>query len=1007
MANDKERENLTRKIAELEAQINKYVKEGADDAAKRTEQARSLTEELKDQLGIQTKINEGEKTLLGISQQIAKSAQENVVELGKSGKIDDAIKKDKKIIADTLREQLIIQKSLTETQKEDAESIFKANKNRLDTLSEIDKLTNLIGEASESEIAALNEQLKIQYDLLAVSEDELGNLLESVDADTQRYVLSSQLLEQAQENLKAKEKEKETQEEINNKLGIAGGIVKGLGALLGDFGKSLKLDEVADEMEKFAEEAARSGKEVSRLEVLGVGVRSAFSNLVKGLTDPTVVIASMIKGFQEVDKAQKEFRSQTGQNISQVDTLNNSFLSTTDYIKAASELTKELGVNASVAFSKEDIVEVGELTTGMGLAAKEAANLAKLSKASGTNLADNTKAIEGSFKSFVSTNRTALNFGDVMKDVGNVSDSVSMSLGGNPEKIAKAAMEARKFGLNLEQADKIASSLLDFESSISAELEAELLTGKDLNLEKARSAALNNDLATVAKEIGKNAEVNAAFSNGNRIQQEAIAKAMGMSRDDMAKIIYQQKVQNGLSAEQAAKAADISLEEAKRLTAQEQMGKAVDKITQAFAPIVGLVASIAAFIADILSNSWVLGAAIGILALSYFPKIVSGVKSMTEGLKDSVKSALDLGKKLFSSEGRVELKDKLLGKGDDKAVDVATEGDDKAGELGKKSKSVSGQAGKGVKEFLTNLSKGIQSFSKVTLGDIGKLALSGLALVALTPAIPALLLLQFMSGPKVKSALKGIADGLVAFGKASKSLTEVAPYILLGEALLAGFGAALIPLTYALSLLSPLLESFGKVIKNVLDGVAGIITAVADGFVKLLDSITIDKVVAVGLLGGALISLGAGLVTFAGGFAIASAVMAVGGLLGNPLDTILEMASKSKAIKTTADSLTQMATALTGVASALNDIDTDKLEALGDFATENAFANAASGIVSAITAPITAIGNKVGGGGADQQAAKLDEIKAILQQILTKEGTVNLDSQKIGQITSLKTVKVQ
>ncbi len=37
-----------------------------------------------------------------------------------------------------------------------------------------------------------------------------------------------------------------------------------------------------------------------------------------------------------------------------------------------------------------------------------------------------------------------------------------------------------------------------------AELEAELLTGKDLNLEKAREAALNNDIATLSKEIGKN-----------------------------------------------------------------------------------------------------------------------------------------------------------------------------------------------------------------------------------------------------------------------------------------------------------------------------------------------------------------------------------------------------------------------------------------------------------------------------------------------------------------------
>ena len=37
--------------------------------------------------------------------------------------------------------------------------------------------------------------------------------------------------------------------------------------------------------------------------------------------------------------------------------------------------------------------------------------------------------------------------------------------------------------------------------SIENELQAELLLGKDINLEKARQAALNNDLATVAKEI--------------------------------------------------------------------------------------------------------------------------------------------------------------------------------------------------------------------------------------------------------------------------------------------------------------------------------------------------------------------------------------------------------------------------------------------------------------------------------------------------------------------------
>ena len=48
-------------------------------------------------------------------------------------------------------------------------------------------------------------------------------------------------------------------------------------------------------------------------------------------------------------------------------------------------------------------------------------------------------------------------------------------------------------------------SLLDFESSITAELEAELLLGKNINLETARQASLNGDLVTVAEELRKEA----------------------------------------------------------------------------------------------------------------------------------------------------------------------------------------------------------------------------------------------------------------------------------------------------------------------------------------------------------------------------------------------------------------------------------------------------------------------------------------------------------------------
>ena len=108
--------------------------------------------------------------------------------------------------------------------------------------------------------------------------------------------------------------------------------------------------------------------------------------------------------------------------------------------------------------------------------------------------------------------------------------------------------------MELSKVDAIAGSLLDFESSIENELQAELLLGKDINLEKARQAALNNDLATVAKEIADQIGTSAEFAEMNRIQQDAIAKSVGMSREDLASTLLMQDKLSGLTAEDAAAA---------------------------------------------------------------------------------------------------------------------------------------------------------------------------------------------------------------------------------------------------------------------------------------------------------------------------------------------------------------------------------------------------------------------------------------------------------------------
>ena len=988
-------------------QNDQFTKAAVELAAKLTRESRTLKEEYKELLGIKTKLNDYDKEAVNLADKVQQSAKQNLVELGRSGDLAKEIQKDKKLSLDIERELVIASKLLGKTESDAAQAILKNYNQREAALAGLEELQSKIINASGEELEILIKQKQAFISKLGDLEEEYETISESASLDAQRYALALKTKQIQDENIEGKRKEANIQDQINQKLGIAGNFLVGTEEFLGKFAKGFNLEKVTEHMQKFADEAVRSGKEVSRLQVLGEGVKAAFSNLKQTLTDPTVVIAAMVEGFGEMEKQQREFRKLTGQNVDVFDTLNTKITTSAEYIKAASELSKELGVNASVVFTPETIVEVAELTDNMGMAVKEAANLAKLSKVTGTELVDNAHAIEHGFQNFVKTNKTALNFGQVMSDVGNASSALTISLGSNPERIAEAAMEARKLGLSLEQVDKIADSLLNFEESISAELEAELLTGKDLNLEKAREAALNNDIATLSKEIGKNQEALSAFSSGNRIQQEAVAKALGMSREEMANMIYQQQIQNGLSAEQAAKAADISLAEAQRLSAQEQISKAVEKLTQ----LLGMLLTPLNYL---LSNTVTLGIVFGVIAVATLPKIIKGVGSFVGSLKEGLSVTKDLAKgflglfkkggikNLFSGADKVKgLSEKQIAAGfggkeaKDKLLKSTAE---QTGEAADKTKNVKGDAGKGIKQFLTNLSKGIQSFSEVKVGDIGKLALSALALVALTPAIPALLLLQLVRGPSIKSALKGIGDGLVAFGKAAQGLTKVAPYIILAEVLLAGFGLSLQPLTYALSLLSPLIEAFGKVITSVFDGLATLVTAVADGFVKLLGAITLEKAAALFVLGGALVALAAGFGTFALAMGAAGIVSFFAG--DGVLSQLETLASMAIPLQTVANSLTQMAAGLLGVAEALNQIDEDKLESLNEFAE---------------VSPLAAVGNAIGGaiealfgGGEEKQTSpELAEIRDILNQILKKETNIYMDSTKVGTGFAMSTSKIQ
>jgi poly-gamma-glutamate capsule biosynthesis protein CapA/YwtB (metallophosphatase superfamily) len=97
-----------------------------------------------------------------------------------------------------------------------------------------------------------------------------------------------------------------------------------------------------------------------------------------------------------------------------------------------------------------------------------------------------------------------LNSKDIQEGIAELSAVQQLNAGRSTEEMARQVFQAKLLGASQSQLESASSSLLDFESSIGAEMEAELLTGKQLNLEAARAAALAGDQGKLAEELVKN-----------------------------------------------------------------------------------------------------------------------------------------------------------------------------------------------------------------------------------------------------------------------------------------------------------------------------------------------------------------------------------------------------------------------------------------------------------------------------------------------------------------------
>ncbi len=377
---------------------------------------------------------------------------------------------------------------------------------------------------------------------------------------------------------------------------------------------AVSLKEVTEEEKRIAKERKESLKDMGKGVLSGLGLGEIISFFSGGAAGMIEKVLSFIKdllftanqqtveigknfqvGAEEAEKMRiaMEFEGEAAEGFAKVLKYR---------LQAQYELQESSKIILGLTKDQRD-VQV-ELVQELGLSSQEGSRLNQLFTANNVEGTKGKNIIFDQVALFAKQTGYLFDTKKVLQDVSNVSGQIRATYKGSVEELTKAVMTAAKLGTTIEQTKSMSESLLNFETSIDNELKAELLTGQQLNLEKARSLALSGDYVGAGKEMLEQAGGLANFQRLNVIQQRSLAEAIGLSADQMADVLFKQTVQGkqateladqyrALGAEDMARALESGkiqgdqLEIAKkRLTAEQEFALAMEQVKGALASLV-------------------------------------------------------------------------------------------------------------------------------------------------------------------------------------------------------------------------------------------------------------------------------------------------------------------------------------------------------------------------------------------------------------------------------------
>ena len=329
-----------------------------------------------------------------------------------------------------------------------------------------------------------------------------------------------------------------------------------------------QLDKQLELIESLAAYQVNIRKETEKLRgeygLLGAKIRAIVYDkefqkvFVKGLllneaTKKAKEFSEVFDGFRKQGLTVTQAFNQTGVAAGAMFSLSGASMKENQEIMAA--MSDSMGTMDGI--TTDTVVEVGKLATTLGVSAAEAGKLqGQLMNMPGATAesATNTMKFAGSLAKAANVAP-----GKVMKDMASNAEAIALNTKNGGKDMAVVSVAAHKLGVEMASLVTMSAGLLNFETSINKQMEASVLLGKEINLDKAREAALEGDILGATKEMLKNIGGQAEFNKMNVVQRKALADAMGLSVQDLSKLVKNQDKLNNLTAEQSEALRDGSM----------------------------------------------------------------------------------------------------------------------------------------------------------------------------------------------------------------------------------------------------------------------------------------------------------------------------------------------------------------------------------------------------------------------------------------------------------------